>query len=347
MTARTPLRVLLSVRGLETKHDPTRNPYIDLLVQSLPSDVEVVQFGWREALVGRFDVFHSHWPEALVRSRSRRVRALEHVLFALFVCRLRLARKGVVHTAHNDRPHEAAGRVEAALLRFYQASVTLVVDINGVRTTRSSTPRVLIPHGDYAPWLASHPRARAERGRLCTFGMIRPYKNVPGLLRAFHDLADPSATLSVLGGVADPALRDEIEQLGARDDRVELHLRFATDRELVDQITRSELVVLPYRHMKNTGAGIYALTLGRPLLVPRTDETLAMREEFGARWVHVFDGDLTAETLAGAVQHVRAATGGAPDLSGRDWSRHGADYRRAYLASRPVRRSRPVTAPRA
>lgn len=335
MTAPQRLRVLLSVRGLETVDDPTRNPYVDLLVRSLPRDVEVVGFGWREALLGGFDVFHSHWPEALLRSRSRAVRALEHVLFAAFVLRLRTARKGVVHTAHNDRPHEGAGRLEAALLGWYQSSVTLVVDINGVAPAASRVPRAVIPHGDYGPWLAEHPRAAVEPGRLCTFGMIRPYKNVPGLLRAFRDVPDPEASLAVLGGVRDPGLRAEIETLGARDDRVDLRLRFASDAELVDQITRAELVVLPYRHMKNTGAGIYALTLGRPVLVPRTDETRAMRDEFGADWVLLFDGELTGDVLVDAQRRARARTGGAPDLGGRDWARHGELYRRAYLASLP------------
>lgn len=337
MTSDAKIRVLLSVRGLDRVDDPSRNPYIDLLVDSLPGDVEVLQFSWGTALTGRFDVFHSHWPEALVRSAAPWVRAVEYVLFVVFLARLRLGRKGVVHTAHNDRPHELSSPIEAFLLRMYFSSVTLFVDLNPVPTVGRDAPRVVIPHGDYQRWLSQHSRAPSEYGRICTFGMIRRYKNIPGLLRAFRDVDDPAAVLTVLGSVSDAALGEEIEDLAAVDPRVELRLRYAGDAELVREITRSALVVLPYEHIKNTGAGIYALTLARPILVPRTPETKAMRAEFGEAWVHLFSGPLTGAVITDTLRRLTSEDRPGPDLSGRDWSQHGLAHRAAYVQSRPRR----------
>jgi beta-1,4-mannosyltransferase len=51
---------------------PTTNPYLVMLAQSLREQpgVTVLPFSWRTALVGRFDVYHSHWPEILVGGRT-------------------------------------------------------------------------------------------------------------------------------------------------------------------------------------------------------------------------------------------------------------------------------------
>lgn len=47
---------------------PTTNPYIVMLGETLRTTPGVVllNFSWRRALFGRFDVFHVHWPEILV-----------------------------------------------------------------------------------------------------------------------------------------------------------------------------------------------------------------------------------------------------------------------------------------
>ena len=53
-------------------------------------DVEVQYFSWRTALLGRYDVFHVHWPEVLVRGRTRWRAMARSLLFVLVLARLRL-----------------------------------------------------------------------------------------------------------------------------------------------------------------------------------------------------------------------------------------------------------------
>ena len=90
------------VRVLESFSTPSAqtNPYIIQLRDSLAATpgVEVVCWTWKDALLGRYDVFHTHWTEALIERRGRRSTVLRRILFALFLVRLRVTSTPVVRT---------------------------------------------------------------------------------------------------------------------------------------------------------------------------------------------------------------------------------------------------------
>lgn len=108
--------------------------------------------------------------------------------------------------------------------------------------------------------------------------------------------------------------------------------RFLDDEELVHAMTDAELIVLPYRHMHNSGTALAALSVDRPVLVPDNEVNRALAAEVGSGWVLLFDGALTAETLSNALGSAASRTT-RPDLSAREWSvsrdKHLAAFRRA------------------
>ena len=44
-----------------------RTKYVDQIVDGAAPDVRIRYFSWRAALLGRYDVFHVHWPELMIR----------------------------------------------------------------------------------------------------------------------------------------------------------------------------------------------------------------------------------------------------------------------------------------
>ena len=337
------IRVLQSVRDIAQRDGAIHNPYIDLLVKSLPADVVAMPFRWSTALFGRYHVFHSQWPETIVRSRSRAKRVLKYTLFAIFLLRLRVLRVGVVQTAHNDAPHEQGPVLERWLLRRFASCAHVVVDINAVAAAGvSGAEHRTILHGEYTTWLDEHPRRTPKPGRLASVGVIRSYKKLPSLLRAFGDAPDADWSLSIAGSPSADVDVDELRHQASQDPRVLLTLRHLTEAEMVAEMTESCLVVLPYSRMKNSGAGIYALSLGRPILVPRNPENVALQREVGAEWVHMYDGELAPSDIADALGALPPDLGRAmPDLSRRRWADHGREYRDAYIASLRAARRRP------
>ena len=130
----------------------------------------------------------------------------------------------------------------------------------------------VIPHGafDYLARMPEHPlppELASPDGRpvvLC-FGLIRPYKGVDVLLRAWARLR-PEAELWIVGRPLgmDPA---EIERL-AREAGAGVRLlpRFVGDGEATALFRRADVAVLPYREAEQSGVLFTALAFGKPTI---------------------------------------------------------------------------------
>lgn len=320
---------------------PTTNPYLVMLrdaVDAVPG-VTVRTFSWRAALTRRADVFHVHWPEILVSGRSPAKALVRQALTVLLVAKLAATRTPIVRTEHNLALPEGISRRERALLRWIERRTALWIRLNDDTPARQGVPSVTIPHGHYVDWYAAGPRPDRQSGRAAFVGFVRRYKGVEGLLRTFREVPGDDRRLHVAGAPSTPELASRLEDLAAADDRVSLDLRFLDDDDLVDAVRRSELVVLPYREMHNSGGVLTALSLARPVLVPDNEVNRRLADEVGHAWLHRYSGDLTAADVDRALERVAALPEGAvPDLTGRDWApageRHVAAYREAVAALR-------------
>jgi glycosyltransferase involved in cell wall biosynthesis len=329
------------VRVLQSFPDPrpTSNPYVVMLRRSLDDvpDVDVRTFTWRRALLGRYDVFHVHWPEVLLAGRTPLRVAKRRVLLLLLLLRLRLTGTAVVRTVHNLRPHEETARFDALLLRLLDRLTRVHIRLNEDTPVPADAAAVTVPHGHYRDWYADHPVPEPIPGRVSFVGLIRPYKNVDALVAAFRDAANqaPSATLQVSGGTSSPELAERLTAAAGADPRISLTLRFLDDAELVRVVGQAQLVALPYREMHNSGATLLALSLGRPVLVPRNETNARLAAEVGPAWVLMYDGDLTAETLLSALaDSARISPDEHPDLSAREWAQTGRRHLAAYRMAR-------------
>jgi beta-1,4-mannosyltransferase len=321
--------------------------YVNQVVGGAPDAVTMRFFSWRTALLGRYDVFHVHWPELLIRApRPAKARLRRGALYALLL-RARLQRIPIVRTAHNLSPHEAGHDAETRALDALDARTTLVIRLNPTTPVEPESRAVTILHGHYRDRFSGMPQPESEPGRILYFGLIRPYKGVETLLQVFRALPDPHLTLRIVGRPSS-GLGEIIATEAAQDARISSVLRFVSDDELVVEVGRAELVVLPYREMHNSGVLLVTLSLDRPVLVPSTPSNRALADEVGPDWIYLYDGELTPEILQDSLERMRAA--GArprPQLAGRDWKALGLQSYQTYLRAlqltgRTVRAGRSV-----
>jgi beta-1,4-mannosyltransferase len=322
--------------------------YVDHMIDSAPGELTVKTFSWPEAMFGRYDVFHIHWPENLIRTRTRWAVVPKRLLFVALMARLRLSRRAVVRTIHNVAPHESGGPVEDGLLRMCDGMTDGFVRLN--RTTEAPEREYVatIPHGHYKD-RPEYRRARTSppaENRLLYFGLIRPYKGVDDLVDAFRTLDRPDTTLRVVGKPQDPDLARKVREAGERHESISCRLEFVPDSDLGREIAQARLVVLPYREMHNSGSAILALSMARPVVVPATPVNRELRDEVGPGWVYLYDSPaLDAPTLQSVLEQVSADDAirpAEPDLSGRDWSAVGEGhyaFYRSVLASVPAQDS--------
>ena len=340
-------------------------PYTLLLadrLRDLPG-VTVLYFDWRTALLGRYDVFHVHWPEILVNGHSPLKKLVRQVFTLGLLAKLKLTRTPLVRTVHNVDLPKGIGRREKWLLALIDRQTTLRVVLNPSTPVPSGTASALIPQAHYREWFAEYPQAGQVAGRVGYVGRIRGYKGLDALISAFRGTraAEPAATgpgasggsvagsgtgsggvptagsdlsLQIGGYPSTQELADDITALAAGDDRIAIEFGFISDERLVEIVTSSELVVLPYPLMHNSAAAITVLSLDRPILVPDNPVNRQLSDEVGPGWIHFFTAPLGSDEVLAALRDARTADREPrPRLGARDWHPSAVAHADAYRAA--------------
>lgn len=319
---------------------PTTNPYVTQLLSSLEHlpEVTVLPFSWRAALLSKFDVFHVHWPENLLKGRSPAKSFARRSLTRLLLLRMRIKKIPIVRTMHNLERPSGLSQAEYRLLTKIDARTSLIIRLNDQTNTPNAVAFETIPHGHYRDWFADYARNEAVPGRLGYIGLIRRYKNVAHLVRVVSSLPS-TVSLQVSGSPSTRELAGEIEGARGTDPRIHLDFRFLSDAEIVAAITEAELVVLPYTEMHNSGSVLASLSLERPVLVKGNDVNRALAAEVGPGWVLFYEGDLEPDDILRAQSSLRSGRRmGAPDLSRREWAEAGRRHVEAYQRARGLMR---------
>jgi glycosyltransferase involved in cell wall biosynthesis len=235
-------------------------------------------------------------------------------------------RRPRVLTAHNVIAHEPRPGQAAARRRLLRAMDAVVVHSrHGAAQAQrlgADPGRVhVIPHGafDYLTRQQGElplpeELAAVDGPVVLFFGLIRDYKGVDVLLRAWRSV--PGAELWVVG-----MPRVDMAPLRAlAGERVRFVPRFVDDLELPAYFRRADLVVLPYRAADQSGVLYTALAFGKPLVV---SEVGGFGEVGAARMVPPGDeralatalGELLADPAARAELAAAAAAAAAGPYS--------------------------------
>lgn len=319
-------RSLVALLSIAPPDGTTR--FVNQIVEKAPPEVRFRYFSWRTALFGKYDVFHVHWPEFLVRHPKPGVRWVRRALLRLLLARLKRTGRPIVRTLHNLKPHEAGGAAENAVLQKLDEQTCLAIRLNAA-TPLGRKPGMTIRHGHYRGRYPGSDSTIACPGTILYFGLIRPYKGVDTLLKVFSRIEDDKLRLRLVGR-PDKDFRGLIEEYCDRDARITSDLAFVSDEALARNIRQSELVVLPYREMHNSGAILAALSLDRPVLVPRSESNELLCKEVGPGWIYMFDGELSPDILIDTLERARTAPASPPCLDGRSWDEVGEAHYRAY-----------------
>jgi len=322
---------------------PTSNPYVHMLDDALAATpgVEHLRFDRRQALFGRLDAIQFHWPETLFGAGTG-AKALARRAFAVALrARISLGRVAVIRTVHNVELPTDVAPWQRRYLEWVERRTDHRIVLNDLTELPQGAESTLIPHGHYRDWFADVEKTEAAPGTLGFVGLVRRYKGVEDLIRVFRDTADaaPDLRLRIAGNPTSAGIADEVRESAKADGRIELDLRYLSEPDFARAVMGSAGIVLPYRFMHNSGTVLAALSLNRPVLVPRTAVNEALSAEVGPGWITMFDDELVASDLVAFADAIRALPEGEPDLSARDWDRAGVAHRDAFRRAVAHRRA--------
>jgi beta-1,4-mannosyltransferase len=315
------------------------NPHAALLARELIElGVSLVDWTPVRALLRPGDLWHLHHPETVLYRRRRATSSLETLSFLALLLLARVRGVRLLWTIHdlgsNDCLHP---RLESWFWSAFIARVDAFVCLTEHSRTLAlerfpalaDRPGYIVPHGHYRnayPRTVSRESARQRLSLppqatvLLHFGLMRPYKNVPHLIRTFRTMPRPGVVLLTVGKPYDAVIDREIRDAANGASNVRLDLRRVPPEEVQLFFAAADLVVLPYRRILNSGVVMLALTFARPVLVPDLGAMRDQQRAFGAEWIRLYRGELTPEELAAACTWATARRDREPDLARRNWA---------------------------
>ena len=216
----------------------------------------------------------------------------------------------VVGILDNVIPHERHW-FDAPLTRWFlrglDGAVTLCEEVSrDLLALRKDIPLTVLPHPLYTPVGPRLPRGEAERllglpaGRrtLLFFGLIREYKGLDILLRAF-DLLDGRYQLVVAG---EPyGSFEKYQRLidgGRAPQDVHVFPDYIRDSEVKRYFSAADLTVLPYRSATQSGISSVSIHFGVPMVVT---DVGGLEETVGRRGTGIVCKEGTPACIAEAI----------------------------------------------
>jgi beta-1,4-mannosyltransferase len=331
LPANAPLQVLAFPKSGD-------NPFLARFSGVLEAQGAAVHdFTFRRALTRRYDVFHVHWPDSHLLTRSWWRAVGKHARLALLLLFLRARGTHIVWMMHNLEPHEQNHWLSNWLFaHWFPRSCTHAIALsqNALQLAQALYPPLqhkriaVIPHGHYrSPDQIRCSRRESRQAlqlpqrafTLLFFGGIRPYKNVPRLLEVFRQLPGEHIQLVIAGLPALGVTAEQLQQQAALDPRVSLYLRFISEDDVPKFMGAADLVVLPFHSILNSGSVLLALSYDRPVLAPRLGALPEIQGQVGADWLRLYEGDITAAVLSAAIGAGAPRAEERPNLTAFEW----------------------------
>lgn len=291
------------------------NPYTGLVFSNLGPEVAVDE--WPGNPLRKYDVWHAHWPDALLGIPNTPHCAFKLAGMFAQMDYMRLRGTRIVWTIHNLASHEARHpQLESWFWRNFVPRVDGAISLSAAGLEMAldrysglkNVPTTVIPHGHYRqqyPPASGSSRAIlgiSQRAKVILFfGAVRAYKNVETLVEAFREVTRDDVLLYIVGQPNSKTLTERIADLARQDARVTLKFEFARAEDVPTYLGAADLVVLPYREVLNSGSAMLALSCNRPVLVPRRGAMGELQAEFSDQWVRTFEGRIDATLLDSAL----------------------------------------------
>lgn len=292
------------------------NPYMDLLTGGLEANEVDVRYSenfvflpiTRGILQHRdVDIVQIEWLYPLYRINDLEFDPANSVLTFMRAATLLIDLSIVallpvltVRTVHNKHHHDRTyPRVERILNEsvFALADAIVVkceraVGIIDDRYTAADPERMhVVSDGSYVTAYendVSRERARDELSIpddafvYLYFGLIREYKGVPDLLRAYTGLNHSDTQLWIVGNPGSDELEREIDTRASRRTDVTTVFDYIPGERIQYYMNAADVLVLPYRDILNSGTAYAGLTFGLPIVAPKigcVPETVAAEND--------------------------------------------------------------------
>lgn len=245
------------------------------------------------------DVVHVHWPHGLYYENYWR---FPYILLVLFL--YRLLKNNIVWTVHELDFYETKRPAFDLVMKWVLTKVCRALIVHSKSSRVEFEKRYefqrsfcLAYHPSYFGYYTNsigraEARKRlgidAERNVFLSFGYVKPYKGVEGLIEDFKAVGDDDSMLLIVGKPLHAEIGMAIESLVAGDWRIRAILQYVPDEDIQIYFNAADIVVFPFRRTHTSGSIMLALSFGKPVIAPALS---SIPEYVDERMAVLFDPD--------------------------------------------------------
>lgn len=273
-------------------HSTSTNPYLHLSCEALNSvGAEIVPCSYNSVLPissivrdMNLDALIIEWAHSFYTSKN-----LGRTLTKSFLGELdrRIIRKRkipIIWNIHNLHRHDKKFR----LIEKYNFK-KLIYEVDAVRVFHKGALNIIeeyfqivfdkevliAPQGNYIEYYNNSITRKQARKKLSVpesdlilliFGGIRKGKGIVEFTRSFINADVDNTRLLIAGPIIDKSVGDEISNIIKMNSRITLFNNYIPDNQVQDYFNASDLFVIPYENILNSGAAILGMSFGKPIL---------------------------------------------------------------------------------
>lgn len=315
-----------------------KNPYTFLLYKNVNavSDAIIHEFTLYNAIMHRYDIYHIHWPGTPLGKKKMSSAILRSVTTLLLTFYLKLRGTKVIWTVHNIIDHETYyKRLSFLYWKIFIKLVDGVIHLSekGKVLTEASLPikmipNVVIPHGHYKKYYPKNVDVstakrivgiKDEKINFMYFGAIRRYKNLEHLIDTFCRWNNEGTRLIIVGPPTTPDYCAEIsDKINSSSAEIGSYIKYIPEKKVQLYFLSTDVVILPYKSILNSGAAFLSLSFDRPVVLPNEGAMPELQEAFGSDWVYLYN-NLNSTEMDAIYEWVTDVKRVSVDLSKHNW----------------------------
>lgn len=313
---------VLAFPGYSNKNS---NPYNYLLYSGMEeNNVDIKEFSFKAALGLDYDLIHVHWPEFYLNSNYF-MKAIGYSFAFLFcLAYSRLFGRKLVWTVHNLKPHKIKHLFTNNVfwflfVRMVDAVISLSFSNENIIMKKNLVPsgvmKKVIYHGLYDGFYENTVSKDAAKNKLnipqdmdvCLFiGQVKSYKNVEMLVELFSKEYTLKDTLLLIAGKFESvSYYNDIAKLASESTNIIIHNYFVPEGELQTYFNASDVCLLPFKEIFNSGSALLSASFNKPVLVPESDNFTEYSNIIPGNLICTYNKELTAGLISTAIKRAR------------------------------------------
>ena len=273
------------------------NPYQYLMMEGLNASDTINAFnGIDDRFLGIIKTYIKHKPnyihfDWITSYYQRRKLWMTLLLLPIFIFQILYIRyftkTKLVWTLHNIEPHDVVHKnLHQNIRKFFAKKTTWIrvfSDASIKRATNylkiSSQKFIVVPEGDYRTAYPNSISKKEARKKLqidtskfvmLSLGYIKPYKGLENLIDVFIKLNKEDAILLIAGKSINELYFKKLKhKIGKNTDRIKLVPKFIDENMLQVYYNATDVVILPFQKIENSGSVIMAMGFKKPIIAPK------------------------------------------------------------------------------